>query len=291
MTLDELFEAYFRKKLRGASLRTVVLYKHSIKAFETTLGRKATVEDLTDDNLENHAWRLVNAGLSRFTANKDISQIGAIWRFGSQNKLVSSWPNVRLLKTPEPVPLAWTVDELQLLMAAIEKQPGSVCGAPARLWWRSLVGLILDSGERIGAISRLERKHFHKTHVLVPASLRKGNTRDRLYSLSESTQADVSLLIALTRSDLLFPWDKSKTLIYKHYGRILENAGLSTDYRSKFHRLRRTVASAVANRGGDPSAALDHSSPKVTKKYLDPRIVDAKPTSVLVSEWRKKAIS
>lgn len=291
MTLDELFEAYCRKRLRGASPRTLVLYRHSLKSFEATIGRKATVEDLTDDNLETHAWRLVNAGLSPYTANKDISQIGAIWRFGSQNKLVETWPNVRLLKTPERIPLGWTQDELERLMAAIEKTTGSICSAPARLWWRGLINLIMDCGERIGAVRQLQREHFHHTHILVPARLRKGNTRDRLYSLSEATQNDVSLLLTLTRSDLLFPWDKSPTLVYKHLTRILATAGLSTDYRSKFHRLRRTVASAVANCGGDPSAALDHSSPKVTKKYLDPRIVANTPTSVLVSEWRKKAIS
>ncbi len=290
MTLQELFSVYCRKRLRGASPRTIELYQHSIRAFEKTLGREANVEDLTDDNLEEHAWRLVKDGRAIPTANKDISQIGAIWRFGSQNKMVDTWPNVRLLRAPERVPMAWTQPELASLMAAIDRLSGSVSGAPAKLWWRALIGLIMDSGERIGAVRRLRRENYHKTHVLVPASVRKGGTRDKLYELSDSTREDIALLLTFTRSEDLFPWDRSENHIYPKFNKILKDAGLPTDSRSKFHRLRRTVASAVANCGGDPSSALDHSSPKITKKYLDPRIVDATPTAKLVSQWRQKAI-
>jgi len=65
----------------------------------------------------------------------------------------------------------------------------------------------------------------------------------------------------------------------------LAAAGLPTDRRSKFHRIRRTVASAVAEAGGNPSEALDHASPKTTKRYLDPRIVGTQPVDSILANY------
>lgn len=287
MTLEELFDFYCRKRLRAGSPDTIRLYKHSIKAFEKSLGRPATVSDFTDDNLEDHMWKIVNSGLSVPSANKDYCQLSAMWRFAHRNRLVETWPNVRPIPEPERVPLGWTQDELDRLFAAIDQTEGSIGGAPARIWWRTLINLVLDTGERIGGVRDLTRAHLHGDYILVPSKYRKRKTRDKLYKLSQWTKDDISLLLTLHRSEEIFPWTWSKTYIYDRYEKILKKAQLPADSRSKFHRIRRTVASAVANQGGNPSTALDHSSPKTTKLYLDPRIVQEVATSTLVAKWRE----
>lgn len=45
------------------------------------------------------------------------------------------------------------------------------------------------------------------------------------------------------------------------------------------------MASAVTAAGGDATAALDHASPKTTKKYLDPRIVGAVSVSDILASY------
>jgi integrase len=288
MLLTELFQQYRNKRLRAGSVRTLTLYEYSIRSFGISLGHDATTDDLTDDNLEMHMWRVVNEGKSKATANKDYYQLVAMWRFAHRNRLVDAWPHVRKIPEPERVPIGWLPEELNKIFVSIAREEGHIANAPASLWWRALINVLLDSGERIGAVLSLKRVHLHPNHILVPAEARKGKTRDKLFRLSKTTIDDVRSLLSHHREENIFPWDRSSTYIYKIYTTILERAGLPSSYMHKFHAIRRTVASAVAHEGGDPSAALDHSSPKVTRKYLDPRIVGQVQTADLVSKWRQE---
>lgn len=289
MTLDELFAIYTRKRLRLRSPNTVRLYQHSIAAFEKTLGRKATTDDLTDDNVEEHMHRIVTSGLSVASANKDLWQIGAIWRFANRNRWCDTWPNVQLYPEPERVPLAWLPHELEKLFEAVAQEQGTISGAPACLWWKALLSVLLDTGERIGAIMRCERTNLQGNYLLVPAAYRKGKTRDKLFELSQPT---VELLASLTlahRYQKLFPWDRSETHIYYRYTQILKRANLPSGRKSKFHAIRVTTASAVKNQGGDATAAMDHASSATTKRYLDPRLTQGVSTCHLVTGWRKSS--
>lgn len=286
MKLIELFDLYARKRLRVASPHTHRLYRHSIAAFEVTLQREGTTLDLVDDNLDEHMSRLIRSGLSVATANKDYAQITAMWRFANRNRLVDTWPNVLPYPEPERVPLGWLPEELDRLFSSIVQEQGAIYSAPASLWWKTLIMVLLDCGERIGAIRKLKRENIQGNCLLVPASYRKGKTRDKLFQLSPDTLESLKILLMAHRRNELFPWDRCETYIYNRLKKILLRAGLSADGRSKFHRIRRTVASAVKNQGGDATAAMDHSHARTTKKYLDPRIVGEKPTSQFVSDWR-----
>ncbi len=289
MSLDELFEIYVKKRLRMRSPRTVTLYRHSINAFQKTLGRPATTDDFNDDALEEHMQRVMDSGLSVASANKDYAQLSAIWRFAHRNRYCEAWPNVQAYPESDRVPLAWMPDELDRLFRSIEQEQGLILGTPARMWWKALICVLLDSGERIGAILQLKRSDLHGNCILVPAPYRKRRTREMMYQLLPETLATLNKMIALHKSPKLFPWNKCSTYIYHKYGLILERAGLSTDARSKFHRIRRTVASAVQSQGGDATTALDHSCSRVTQKsYLDPRVTVKDPTCKLVAQWRHK---
>lgn len=287
MTLTELFDFYVRKRLKTCSPHTLRLYKHSIKAFELTLGRTATIDDLTDDNLEIHMHRIVQSGLSIPSANKDYAQISAIWRFAHRNNLTKIWPNVQKINEPERVPLGWLTHEVERLFETVSKLDGKIAGAPARLWWRVLLSVLLDTGERIGAIRKLTRSNVHGDYILVPAAIRKRQTREKLYKLSPETANDLDTLLTLHRYNDVFPWDRSETYIYHRYTAILKSAGLASCGKSKFHRLRKTVCSAVANQGGNPTSAMDHANARTTRRYLDPRLVQETATCDYVAAWRK----
>lgn len=289
MTLLELFDLYARKRLKICSPHTMRLYRHSIKAYEKTLGKPAQVDDFTDENMEDHMYRVIRDGLSVSSANKDYAQLTAMWRFAHRNGLTQVWPNIKPLHEPERVPLGWLSNEVERLFETVGKLDGKISGAPARLWWRVLLSVLLDTGERIGAIRKLKRDNVHGDYILVPAEVRKRQTREKLYKLSPETAVDLETLLTLHRYSDVFPWDKSETYIYYKYTAILKSAGLASCGKSKFHRLRKTVCSAVANQGGNPTSAMDHANARTTRRYLDPRLVQETATCDYVSAWRKSS--
>lgn len=285
MLLKELLDAYIQKRLKGKSPNTTRLYRHSINSFARTIGHEPELVDLTDDNIERHMWKIVQRGGSPASANKDHGQLTALWRFASNNRIIDTWPNVRTLQEVERVPMGWLPDECNQLLQSAACEGGFIATVPARIWWESLIRILLDTGERIGAVRSLKHEHFQGRWILIPAELRKSGKRDKLYEIQPGTVEIVQTLIEKnSENDSLFPWDRCETYIYNRYKAILKRAKLPTDRRSKFHRIRRTVASAVAGAGGDASAALDHASPRTTKKYLDPRIVGGiKPSEVMAA--------
>ncbi len=290
MYLIELLDLYAKKRLRLGSHHTIRLYKHSIAAFEKTLGHRATLADFNDDAVENHLYAVVQRGLSIASSNKDFAQLTALWRFAHRNRLVEVWPNVRPLKEPERVPVGWMQQDLEAIFRAISTLDYDVAGVPASLWWKALVSVLLDSGERVGAIRQLQRKNILGDHILIPAEHRKGQTRDKLYQLMPETAAMLRQICKRHCEERVFVWDRCETYIYRRYSEILAKAKLPDGPKRKLHAFRRTCGSAVKAQGGDPTQALDHSSPRTTKKYLDPRITDETPTCQLVSQWRQKAI-
>lgn len=286
MTLTQLFDLYRKKRLRFKSANTSRLYSHSINSFAKTLGRQPTIDDLENEAIELHMSRIIDGGGSPASANKDRSQLLAMWRFAATHRIIDRWPDVQQANEPEIVPMGWMPEDLEKLLDASAKEPGSIGDAPASIWWSAVLRVLLATGERIGAVMLARKEHLQGEWLLVPSSARKGKRRDRLYPLDKDTVAAVQLLMKHTRgADEMFPFPYSGTYLYKKLDRVLERAGLPTDRRSKFHRMRRTVASAVARAGGDPVRALDHASPKTTKKYLDPRIVGSVPVADILADY------
>jgi integrase len=56
---------------------------------------------------------------------------------------------------------------------------------------------------------------------------------------------------------------------------ITRRAGLGDGPEVQCHALRRSFASHVQAAGGSAQEALQHSSERVTRRYLDPRITQA----------------
>lgn len=72
-------------------------------------------------------------------------------------------------------------------------------------------------------------------------------------------------------------WPYIRNYIWPKYAAILKSIGLPHDRKSLFHRLRKSVATHLTIVGLDATKALDHSSPSVTKAYIDPRIAKQEP--------------
>jgi integrase len=287
MRITDLFESQYRiKKLRGRSQNTVRLYRSSIKNLEKFLGRPAILDDFNDDTITQLMQAIIDRGGSPFTANKERSQLLAIWRFAAQTGLVSVWPTVMAENVPERIPLAWLQDDVHKLMAAIDLQKNKIGTVPAKVWWRGVVCVCLDTGERISAITQAKWSWIERSWLLIPAEARKGRKRDRRYLLSQESMRSISDIRRYsTHSESIFPWPYCPTYLWTKYTKLLKDAGLPHGRKDKFHRFRKTVGSVVYAAGMDAQDVLDHQSRRTTAAYLDPRFSRSQQASDVIANW------
>jgi integrase len=288
MKIKDFFEDQYRIiRLRGRSQNTVRLYRTSIKLLDNLLGRSAVLSDFSDLTIARLMQNVLDKGGSPFSANKHRSQLLAIWRYGCMIKLVHHWPTVMAETTPERIPVAWIASDLHQLMRTIDNLPGFVGETPAKLWWKALLLMLIDTGERISAISQVGWADIEAVWLTVPAEYRKGKRRDRRYLLTDDTLAALSQLGKFRESKSIFPWPYNRTYLWTKYTKILEKAGLPAGRKDKFHRLRKTVGSVAHANGLDATSVLDHSSARVTKAYLDPRFRPQIEHATVIQAWLK----
>lgn len=290
MTLSDLFENYFSPlRLRGKSQNTTRLYRCTLRSYEKFLGRPPTTEDLDDLQLSRFLAQRASVR-SPYTAERERNQLVSLWRFAHNRRLIDTQPCVPpSSRLPERIPQVWSPEELRRLIAVAGATPGIIGDAPAGIFWRALVGTLYESAERISAIMSATVGDWQKPRLLVRAEYRKGGKRDRLYTLTEPTGDLIDYLCRKHRSDeKIFRWDRNWTYLWTKFGDVVEAAGLPGGRRAKFHQLRRCAASHYAAAGGNPTQFLDHSSPKITRAYLDPRYTElgTPPCHVLPSLYQ-----
>jgi integrase len=269
--------------LRGRSDNTSRLYANTLKQFAKYLGRPATIEDDLNDLAVSRYLSHRARERSVFTAEKERSQILALWRCAADRRLIDMRPCVPPTPIPLRVPTAWSIDQLKALLATAKVMKGKVGDVPAHIWWTALIQVLWQSAERIGAIMSVNKEDYTRPIILVRAECRKGGKRDKLYTFTDPVCDLLDVLKKSGNGPQLFAWPRGYEYLWNRFGKIVKAAGLEGGRRSKFHQLRRSAATHFAARGGDPTALLDHSSPRITKAYLDPRFIDTgpKPCEVL----------
>lgn len=198
---------------------------------------------------------------------------------GELNKLMglAKWlghnPIVKKPKGIQRTPQAWTRKQLKALFREARITQRTIWGIEGSIYWPAILGVCYDTGERIGAVLELRASaiDLERRRILYAAEIRKGGYRDATSTISRSTQRALRRLQAVAPSETLVFKRGCPSGLWKAYGRLLSDAGLPNDRRSKFHRLRRTHATFVHKAGGDATAAMGHSSPEVTwRHYIDP---------------------
>jgi integrase len=311
MRLIDLFENLYRPlRLRGRSPATARLYGCTIRAFGKWLGREPELRDL--DELVLARYLEARAGqVAALSAEKERSQLCALAGLAWERRLIETKPQCPPGAIPDRVPHAWSLDELRAVMAAaadpatyadrrsgrprlFPQQPAAAPAAtPADAIKARFFGAILpalyETGERIGAMLEARIEDYERPHLVVRAEARKGRKRDRVYRLTDATCDRIEAAIGGRADGRVFVWPWTHTLLWREFGKAVKAAGLDGRKRLRFHQIRRSAASHYAAAGGDAVEMLDHSSPKITKRwYLDPRLVDrgVRPCDVLPPIFR-----
>ncbi len=270
-TLLEVFErAYRPMKLIGASSGTSRHYRIKLEQFGESLGRTATIEDLTELNLARYMQWLSDRKRTPATVNKARAQLVALWNFCAKRRLVDKFPDMPKMAEYRRVPTTWTPAEVGRILAECRKQQGTIADCPAALWWEGLILTVYDTGLRIGALLQTSAKNLNvATHRLLVNAENQKQKADQDFLLHDDTMAVLAKLPA--NRELLFPWDEARTNLWGRFANILKAAGLPAGRRDKFHKIRRTAATmAEASMGpGTATRLLGHSGPAVTELYLD----------------------
>lgn len=259
--------------LKGLCDHTIEVYGYTIDAFEEFLGHEATISDLEELTVARFLAKRVRERAAA-TAAKDRSQLRALWEFAARRRLTETWPVIPLIKIPERVPEAWLTDEFKRLLDSAAKERTFYDGIPAALWWRALLLVCYDSGERVTSVVSTKWRDVRGQAITFRAEGRKGKRRDILRDISEETQVALDAIRG-TRGpdDLVWPWPRDRGYLWKRLEIILKRAKLPHGRKDKFHKIRKTTASYYKAAGGDAQQLLDHADPATTRKYLDPRIV------------------
>lgn len=278
MRLTEFFDSYYRPlRLRGRSPETSRLYHNTITQYERWLGREGSVEeDLTDLQVSRYLEFRARVR-SPLTAEKERSQLLAMWRLACDRAMLTIRPAIPPTLSPTRVPQCWTPEEIRRLITTCKAWPGKVGDVPAWIYWTSLTAVLYQSAERVGAILAVKKADYSRPRILVLAEYRKGGRRDKLHEFSEPLCDLLDVLSKSQNGETLFYWPGCYTYLWGRYGKIVEKAGLPGGRRNKFHCLRKAAATHFKAAGGDPVALLDHSNPRTTQAYLDPRQIPSGP--------------
>lgn len=275
MTLDAfLTDVYIPLRLRGRSPESVRLLRHAITQYSRWLGRPALLDDLEDLKVSQWLAKMAETKSPNSVA-RERSGILAIWNLAQGRGLVRLRPTVAPELVPQSIPRAFTADELARLAESARYSYGWVGPVPAATFFRALIAVGLETGERINAILHTPRHCWQRPTLTVPAAIRKGRRQERVYELSPEA---CDLVDAVARHDgpTVFWWTASDTALRKRWKTITRRAGLGDGRDVQFHALRRSTASHLAAAGLDATAFLGHSTDRITRRsYLDPRVVDA----------------
>lgn len=270
--LTEFLETIY-VPLKRISAQTESLYRLTIQQYGKSLGHEPTLDDLDELQVARFLSQRVR-DRKPATAAKDRSQLRALWELAARRRLVDKWPTISRIRVPERVPEAWMTGEMERILESASLERSDYDGIPAALFWRAILLVCYDTGERIGAVMSARWGDVRGSSILFVAENRKGGRRDILCPLKPQTVAAVQAIrLGRADGDLVFPWPRSKGYIWKRLEIILKRAGLPHSRSCKFHKIRKTTASYSMAAGLSAQEILDHSDAKVTRKYIDPRIV------------------
>jgi integrase len=297
MLLSDYFARVFApRRLLGKSAQTSILHRLTIARLGEYLERPARLDDLCDEVLCGFLAHRLAQGRAGHTVDKERSKLLAIANYAARKRHIPEFVDVPTLAPASIAPRSWGRAELDKLLAACRTTTGTVGVSPAALWWSALHLLFLYTGERTSAALGIKWEWLAADGWLsIPAAYRKGGKQSAAYFLPPVVLEALEALRPYTGGGadvFALPWLRGHKsgAFYLRYGKLLQRAGLPSGRRFKPQALRRTFATMLEAAGGDATAALGHSSRRVTvASYLDPTKAVGEPSSVVFARGLHEA--
>ena len=265
--------AYVPLKMIDAKRGSLINLESTIAKLNEFAGHEVMVAELSDELLAGLMRWTLERGACATTANNRRACLSAIWRFAKRRGLIATLPDVPKLKECRPEPDAWSLEELGRIINACDEQRGRIGNMPKRAFFKALTYLGYYTALRRSSMLNLRCSDFTlKAKLLEVRPETMKNRRGKKFIMPADLLSAVRAIWSSDRDLLLpVPWTNPKPL-YRVWDAILRQAGLPTGRRQKFHKLRRTSATAAACKVGIIGAMglLGHSEHYITERYVDP---------------------
>lgn len=272
--------------LKNLSDRSVAMYESTLDRLRDHLGREATIDDLDDLVVARFLrWRAVTPQCSRGVISpaslaKDSAHVRTIWNWCAKKRMkrgngeLLEFPDYARPRVPKPRPVAYTVEELQRLVAAAKHRKGYVIpGLPACWYWPTKLIAMFQTGERIGAILAIRwgEVDLDRCTLTFLAATRKGH-RETITRAISPELARMMRPQQRAADALVWPWLEGRRLLscYASLKVLCRVAGVPYH---PFHSIRKSTASYLKRAGKSAKTQLGHSSEEMAERhYYDERI-------------------
>lgn len=278
-TVRHYFETvYVAEAMVDVEDQSVESIRTTFRALREFVGHDIELNEQSDKLAADFLRHLCKLGFVQATVNRYRRTWFAVWRHAFDRDLVKRLPRVKRLKEIRNPPDAWSVDEMRALTeAALQYRRIDLYGDAVRcnLWWHAVLLTAYYTGLRRGSLLSIRRSDFdRKSGMLFVDGENMKNRHGQMFQLGQEAIAAIEQIWMPPRM-LLFPSHHTHGTISKHFGELLVAAGIPPSRRrglSKFHKIRRSVATEIAARAGQGAASslLGHSSSYVTARYIDP---------------------
>ena len=270
MLLADFFETVYVRRQLDLSAAAAEQYRIALRLLDRWRGTPVLLDELSEDLLLDFL-RAYREGRALRTCNGKRQAILTVWQSAANSDLcrAPNWRRVPRFREPRRVPRAWTPAEVGKILRACR------FAAPLPGWdwrhWESLVLVIYDTAERLGALLQTPLGNLDRSRrlLMVAAEHRKGATEDRVTLLHQQTVDAIERSLDGPRF-LLFPWPFQRRQIWDRFRAILKTAGLPSTRRDLFHRLRRTAFTrAWIDCGREHAIQLAGHRSDLSRHYLD----------------------
>lgn len=266
-TLLAFLESIYVPSRVDISPGSVAQIRYAIRVLDRWYGSPVKIRQLSEPFLRGFLSSYATE-VSAGTVNSKRGHLLAIWQCGWEEGYLAQPPKrtqVRRARSRPRVPEAWTADEMTAILAA--------CAASDNPdWWRSLLLVAYQTGERRGSLIATEPNAIDLTRGCI-VFVRPKSGRQRWCQLTAPAIAAVRRIYLATASRV-WPWSRSLRRLDAALAAILDSAGVAYG-RSRggcWHKFRRTSGSLVEQAGGDGARHIGVGREVFDRHYKDPRL-------------------
>ena len=261
--------------VRAIASNSAYQLSRTISLFGEFLKAEPTVQDLTPETVNNFLASLALTHSPRTVAGHRINLLG-IWRFLAECGACEAPRQIRHCRKPDPMPVAWTLDELRTLLAAAEKAVGTMEDGTAKsVYWSAIIRVAYDSALRRSDLWLIRQDQIRSDGTIV---LRQHKTG---FAHHPRLSPKALALIRQIMHDPPLAWQTSNIRqFYTEWKRLVRAAGIRPGC---LQQIRRTAATWLAKEHPDQvQRFLGHRSESMKRHYVDLSI--ARPLANLPPE-------
>ena len=246
------------RNLRGSSNYQL---SRSVNLFSQWLGRDAKISDLSGDTVSVWLQAMEQKLSARTVAGHRVNLVG-LWRFLAEDGLCEAPRQVRKIEKPDPCPVAWTMEELRLLLQQAQETPGIMCdGTPWCVYWEATIRTAYDTGLRRSDLWILRKDQIRPDGIQIRQAKTGRTHQPRLGTRT------LELLRQIKHAPPLSWPGKNSRQWYTEWNLLVARARIRP---GALQQIRRTGATHLyREHPEDVQRYLGHRTPTMQRHYVD----------------------